>query len=434
MSDIFLSYAREDLAKAEKLARRLTQQGWSVFWDLTIPPGKTWRQMLDDELRLARCIVVAWSRASIQSEWVLEEADEGKQRKILIPVLFEAVRPPLGFRSIQAVNLADWNGETAALVFQRLLKATADLLGPPGQPQPAAEYPPTDSVLKTASVYPHGGRVRVRKPVKAPNPQPEAKPSIILPTRKPLEIFRDPLKDGSLGPEMIIIPAGSFRMGDINGQGSADERPVHTVSIAEPFGIGRYTVTFDEYDHYAHLAKIGRPSDNGWGRGRRPVINVSWHEAAAYAQWLAEQTGKAYRLPSEAEWEYAARAGTETAYWWGDEIGTNRANCAGSGSDEWSGKQTAPVDAFPPNPWGLHDTVGNVWEWVQDPWHRDYAGAPTDGSVWAQDGNDDRRVLRGGSWDDRRANARASFRNDYGPDFRGADIGFRLACVLPHAG
>jgi formylglycine-generating enzyme required for sulfatase activity len=163
---------------------------------------------------------------------------------------------------------------------------------------------------------------------------------------------------------MVIVPAGIFRMGDIKG--SAYERPVHTVNFAQAFAMGRYTVTFDEYDYYAKSAGISLPDDQGWGRERRPVMNVSWQEAVAYAQWLAEQTGKLYCLPSEADWEYAARAGTGTAYWWGDAIGSNRANCSGSGS-EWSGKQTAPVGSFKPNPWGLHDTVGNVWEWVQDP-------------------------------------------------------------------
>ena len=192
---------------------------------------------------------------------------------------------------------------------------------------------------------------------------------------------------------------------------------MHTVSFAAAFAIGRYTVTFDEYDDYAKANNIKPPEDQGWGRGARPVINVSWQQANEYVRWLAAQTGKAYRLPSEAEWEYAARAGTETAYWWGDEIGTNRANCAGSGS-QWSGKQTAPVGAFPPNPWGLHDTAGNVWEWVQDPWHGNYAGAPTDGSVWAQGGKGEYRVLRGGSWVGLQDFARASSRGDSNPVFR----------------
>ena len=424
MSDIFLSYARKDLEQAKRLADLLQQQGWSVFWDMTIPPGKTWHQVLGSELDQARCVVVCWSNASIQSDWVREEAEEGRQRRILIPVLFESVRPPFGFRHIQTADFVDWDGKGDVPVFQGLIQAIADLIGAPG-----ILPPQTGQFLKTYP--PRESRVRVKKPVIVPKPPPLTEPLVIIPSRKPLEIYRDELKDGTLGPEMVIVPAGSFRMGNIGGKGSADERPVHTVSFAQAFAIGRFTVTFDEYDDYAKANQIEPPSDSGWGRGKRPVINVSWKDATAYAHWLAVQTGKAYRLPSEAEWEYAAKAGTETAYWWGDNIETNRANCDGSGS-EWSGKQTAPVGSFPANPWGLHDTVGNVWEWVHDPWHGNYEGAPLDGSVWEQGGSGT-RVLRGGSWYYRRDRARASYRFYNYPGARNGSLGFRLACVLPHS-
>ncbi|MEN8220290.1 MAG: SUMF1/EgtB/PvdO family nonheme iron enzyme [Pseudomonadota bacterium] len=132
------------------------------------------------------------------------------------------------------------------------------------------------------------------------------------------KVFQDRLKDGSFGPEMVWIPAGSFRMGDIQGGGWNSEKPVHRVSIRQGFAMGRYEVTFAEYDKFAEATGREKPSDLGWGRGNRPVINVSWHDAVAYTQWLSQQTGKKYRLPTEAEWEYAARAGTETKYWWGN--------------------------------------------------------------------------------------------------------------------
>jgi hypothetical protein len=154
---------------------------------------------------------------------------------------------------------------------------------------------------------------------------------------------------------MIGIQRGEFRMGDIQGSGSADEQPVHSVRIPRPFAMGRYEITFDEYDVFARLTGRALLPDQGWGRGRRPVINVSWDDAVAYTKWLSEQTGKRYRLPTEAEWEYAARAGTEMIYWWGDEVGEkNRANCDGCGS-RWDNKQTAPVGSFASNPWGLYD-------------------------------------------------------------------------------
>ncbi len=212
------------------------------------------------------------------------------------------------------------------------------------------------------------------------------------------KFFRDRLQDGSLGPEMVRIPAGRFRMGDIQGGGDRDEKPVHRVSVSE-FAMGKYEVTFAEYDKFAQATGRKKPDDKGWGRGNRPVINVSWNDAVAYAEWLSQQTGKEYRLPTEAEWEYAARAGTKTKYWWGNKIGNNRANCDGCGS-RWDDKQTVPVGSFAANPFGLYDTVGNVWEWVADPWHSNYKNAPNDGQVWKTGGDNSSRVLRGGSWKD----------------------------------
>ena len=197
-------------------------------------------------------------------------------------------------------------------------------------------------------------------------------------------------------PKMVAIPGGRFRMGCVSGLDCDDEEfPVHEVQV-EAFELGKYEVTFEEYDRFTAATGRSAADDEGWGRGRRPVINVSWEDAVAYTRWLSEQTGQRYRLPSEAEWEYAARAGTEAKYSWGNQIGRNRANCDGCGS-RWDNSQTAPVGWFGANGWGLHDMHGNVWEWVQDCWNDSYRGAPTDGSAWQQ-GNCSRRVLRGGSW------------------------------------
>ena len=142
-----------------------------------------------------------------------------------------------------------------------------------------------------------------------------------------------------------------------------------------------------------------RPGDQGWGRGGRPVIHVSWEDATAYAAWLSEETGEEYRLPSESEWEYAARAGTTTRYTWRDDIGRNRSNCDGCGGRWDDEDRTAPAGSFAANAWGLHDVHGNVWEWVGDCWHENYARAPRDGSAWTTGGDCSRRVVRGGSWD-----------------------------------
>jgi len=243
--------------------------------------------------------------------------------------------------------------------------------------------------------------------------------------RKAGTVFRDVLKDGTRGPEMVIIPAGAFRMGGTQGKGDNDEQPVHQVNIEKPFALGKYPVTFAEYHRYCAQARCNKPGDQGWGRDKRPVIYVSWNDAFAYAEWLSEQTGKRYRLPSEAEWEYAVRAGTETAYWWGNEVGRNRANCDGCGS-EWDNTSTSPVDAFKPNPFGLHDMVGNVWEWVEDCWHGNYEGAPTDGAPWTS-GECKSRVLRGGSWNDVPRYVRSANRFRNWPAWRDFNVGFRLA-------
>ena len=225
---------------------------------------------------------------------------------------------------------------------------------------------------------------------------------------------------------MVVLPTGSFRMGDWDGSDYSSERPVHTVTISRRIAMGRYPVTFEDYDRYVSAMDAEWPDDNDWGRGRRPVINVNWHEAKAYAAWLSEQTGKRYRLPSESEWEYAARAGTETAYSWGNEIGVNRANCDGSGS-KWSGRKTSPVGSFAPNGFGLYDMHGNVWEWVADCWHDNYEGAPTDGSAWTTNCDDsDYAVVRGGSWNFAPRSLRAANRGGGSPSDRFDIYGFRL--------
>ena len=229
------------------------------------------------------------------------------------------------------------------------------------------------------------------------------------------------------GPKMVVVPAGTFTMGAPKSESRSedDERPTHAVTIAKPFAIGVYEVTFEDYDRFAEDERRAKPNDQGWGRGRRPVINVTWDDACAYAEWLSKRTGKRYRLPSEAEWEYAARAGTQTAYWWGDEIGRNRANCANCGS-QWDGRQTAPVGSFERNRFGLYDTAGNVYEWVQDCYHGSYAGAPTDGSPWIS-GDCNLRVMRGGDFNELARYLRSANRWRENVSGRYYDAGFRVA-------
>ncbi len=233
-------------------------------------------------------------------------------------------------------------------------------------------------------------------------------------------------------PEMVVIPAGRFRMGDLNGGGDSDEKPVHEVRIAQPFALGRYEVTFAEYDRYAQATGKEKPDDTwGSGRGNHPVISVSWQDAQGYVKWLSQETGQRYRLPSEAEWEYAARAGSTTKYSWGNSPSGRHANA--DEDDGWPSdgyKYTAPVGSFIPNQFGLYDMSGNVFEWVEDCWHGDYAGAPVDGSAWVRGGNCDLRVLRGGTFVGKPARVRSANRIRTGAANRLEVYGFRLARTL----
>ncbi|MEG3619779.1 SUMF1/EgtB/PvdO family nonheme iron enzyme [Magnetovibrio sp. PR-2] len=235
-------------------------------------------------------------------------------------------------------------------------------------------------------------------------------------------------------PEMVIVPAGSFRMGDLNGDGESNESPVHTVNIGYSFAVGKYEVTFGEWDACVRDggcegggdAKNKRPAhDEGWGRGSRPVTNVSWNDAQKYVKWLSRKTGKRYRLLSESEWEYVARAGTHTKYHWGNVIGKNNANCDGCGS-RWDNARTAPVGSFQPNAFGLHDTLGNVWEWIQDCYVDNYRSVPTDGRAMEKKGSCD-RVGRGGGWSISPSEFNSAYRGWLNPKTRFSGIGIRLA-------
>ncbi|MDP6262435.1 MAG: SUMF1/EgtB/PvdO family nonheme iron enzyme [Rhodospirillales bacterium] len=193
----------------------------------------------------------------------------------------------------------------------------------------------------------------------------------------------DTFKDCADCPEMVVIPAGSFRMGDLNGGGDSDEKPVHWVTIPRPFAVGKYEVTQAEWREV-----IGSNPSRFKG-GRNPVEQVSWDDAQDFVRRLGTKTGKQYRLLMEAEWEYAARAGTVTKYPWGNSFDSGRAN---------DGSRTVPVGRYALNSFGLHDMHGNVREWVEDCWHGSYSGAPTNGSAWTSGGDCRERVLRGGSW------------------------------------
>jgi formylglycine-generating enzyme required for sulfatase activity len=195
-------------------------------------------------------------------------------------------------------------------------------------------------------------------------------------------------------PELVMIPAGRFLMGSPDDQGDSDEHPQHPVTVAA-FALGKYEVTYEEWDTCVSAGGCSStPADSAGGRGRHPVVNVSWDDAREYVRWLSRRTGHPYRLPSEAEWEYAARAGSTAPYYWGDDLATGHCQACDSPV------RPVPVDSFPPNAFGVYDMAGNVSQWTQDRYHDSYLGAPADARAW-ENGDYRRgpiRVIRGGNW------------------------------------
>jgi formylglycine-generating enzyme required for sulfatase activity len=244
---------------------------------------------------------------------------------------------------------------------------------------------------------------------------------------KPLATFRECDRDC---PEMVVLPAGEFVMGSPTTETGRypNEGPQRSVRIAKPFAVSKFAVTFVDWDACVSVGGCPHVSDSGFGRGTRPVINVRWDEAQQYGAWFSKMTGRPYRLLTEAEWEYAARAGSTTAYFWGEQIGKGNANCNECGS-QWDNQKTSPVGSFESNAYGLYDMAGNVWQWVQDCYHDNYYGSPTDGSGWTI-GDCSHRVVRGGSWGTLARHLRSANRDWYSADDRDFHIGFRLARTL----
>ena len=388
MSDIFISYAREDRPRAEAIAKALEAHGWSVWWDWVIPTGKKFRRVIEDEIGKARCVMVLWSAGSIESDWVIEEASEGNDRGILIPVLIEKVRPPMGFRSMHAADLTSWEAEASAPAFQRLRADIEVLTGVPAKalgalPEPSTNPPSHQSGAQT-------------------NP-----------------------KDGLA---YVWIPPGEFQMGAALGdtEAAAHEKPRHPVRITKGFWLSATPVTVEAYKQFTgKLSQFKMPPapdfNPDWSKLDHPIVRVTWDEAKAYCEWAGG------RLPTEAEWEYAARGGKDgLKYPWGDGITPENANYAGS---KWKG--TSPVRSYPPNAWGLYDMAGNVWQWVADWYGEDYyASSPAEDPRGPQSGKV--RVLRGGSFSGGTRDLRASNRVSVGPVIRVGSIGFRcLREVVP---
>ena len=272
-------------------------------------------------------------------------------------------------------------------------------------------------------------------------------PALLAQDLTPGSVFRDCPQC----PEMVVIPAGEFVMGSPKSEsGHTDEKPQHTVKFAKLFAVGRFEVTFEQWDACTAAGRCPTADDDGYGRASYPAINVSWVDAQGYVAWLREKTGQPYRLLSEAQFEYAARAGTTTPWFWGpeeDSYGSKKACEYANTHDEagkdahpmyvWSHHQcndgyaeNAPTGKYKPNAWGLYDMLGNVREWVEDCHQVGYEGAPADGSARAHSGACEKRVVRGGAWIDGASTARAAYRYAEAESFRNYQVGFRVVRAL----
>jgi formylglycine-generating enzyme required for sulfatase activity len=448
VSRIFISYRRQESSKDatalfERLARHFGTA--AVFMDVEgIALGVDFQEVLDRTLDTCRVMLLLmgpnWAeikdeagerRLDDPNDFVRIEVATALRREIpLIPVFIDGARMPkadrlppdlvgLPRRQGMPIDQTNWRAQTAQLIkaLERWFEPQAD-------------------AIEVVSQH---------------------KPGTVL-------------RDGENCPEMVVIAAGEFMMGspkDEEGRWD-NEGPQHKVKIARAFALGRYAVTVGEFRRFVAASAYeteaeGKPSEGlatlvddkwDWSKGkswrdpgfpqddRHPVVGVSWNDALAYARWLAKETGKTYRLPSEAEWEYAARAGTTTSHYWGDE--PNQACRYANVADRTAKAKfpgwtihdcddgyvyTAPVGSFQPNAFGLYDMIGNVWEWTQDCWNESYQGAPTDGSAWGM-GDCGRRVVRGGSWGDEPQNCRCANRGWVEPGGRVSNLGFRLARTL----
>jgi formylglycine-generating enzyme required for sulfatase activity len=230
------------------------------------------------------------------------------------------------------------------------------------------------------------------------------------------------IKDCSACPVLVSLPGGSFTMG--NNTSDPSEKPAHQVSINAPFAIGKYEVTVEQWAACVEDGGACPRIATDAGKKRVPLRDVSWDDAQLYVKWLSKVTGKRYRLPTEAEWEYAARGGTSTRYWWGEQMKSGTANCKNCG-EPWQRDAPAEIGSFAPNPFGLYDMNGSVWEWVSDCWHNNFKGAPSDGRSWDEP-NCRVRVIRGGSWREDASYMLSSTRFKYDANVRHTQNGFRV--------
>jgi formylglycine-generating enzyme required for sulfatase activity len=420
---IFYCYAREDETCLESLKKQLMplkRGGFVTDWyDRLISPGTEWEKDIEQRLEAADLVLLLISPDFMASDYCYEkemrralkrhENSEARVIPIIVRPVFWQMAP---FAKIQVL---------------------------PRDGCPVTQWPHPDDAWEDVV----RGIYQVAQEIQAPLPiqfihgwSAEKVQALQRQTARALEIpveFRDSLQDGGRGSMIVVIPGGRFLMGSPEDESrrNTDERQ-HEVAVAH-FAIGKYAVTFEEYDRFAAATGHEQPHDEGWGRGRRPVINVSWFDAVAYTQWLSQQTGQTYRLPTEAEWEYACRAGTTTPFYFGATISTEQANYNGwwayvKGSKGVYREKTVEVGQFPANAWGLHDMHGDVWEWTCSEYDGNYGGAEQ--RCVSDSGSGSPCVLRGGSWFNAPEWVRGAARFNRDPHAGYQSRGFRLARTL----
>ncbi len=404
MADIFISYKREEKEIANKFVELFQQAGFTVWWDDRINPASSWDETIEREITEAAAVVVLWSPLSVSSEWVRTEAHFASNNKKLVPAQVKNCTIPLAFTLTQAAQLQQWKGDPNDRQWVKCLTWVKDLVTAKKRLE-SGEASATEAAAwdETMGELPGGEKVMsgIRIGVNS----------------APGTAFRD-IENG---PVMRVIPEGRFKMGSPDSEigRRENEGPHHWVNILEPFAIGVYPLTFEEWDLIAPGRVDHSPFDEGWGRGNRPVINVSWEDARAFVDALCGVTGEHYRLPSEAEWEYCARAGSKAALPEGD---FDRSAYCIRRQDQ----RTQPVGFAQPNAFGLVDMIGNVREWTEDLWHNNYVYAHPDGAAWTS-GDGSMRVVRGASWQDNTLSARFAARFRGSVSQRAPMIGIRLA-------
>ena len=425
---IFISYARKHSKVANAIYFLLHTNRYTFLDVVDLEPGENWQERIEKEIRSCTHFYILWCKHADESKFVQQEIEVAiARRKKIVPIIIGCY--PLPQRLAVFHGLTDTFTAFCVEEDEDLTRATEALVKAAESRLYADWRQDLQRVQRNRGTAAAFVAFMAIIPALIPRYQPVPASDLHAPaaSRRSVEVAAPGMhfRDCADCPEMVVVPAGKFLMGSPPNESAREnaERPVHAVAIAKPLAVGRFSITFAEWDACVADGGCGgyRPEDEGWGRGSRPVINVSWEDANAYTHWLSVKVGKSYRLLTESEREYVTRAGTATPYWWGSSIRPDQANYLGSNKSE-----ALPVDSFAPNPFGLYQVHGNVWDWVDDCWHDTYQGAPTDGSPWTT-GPCSLRVLRGGSWGSSPDALRADHRATLAPDYRASKVGFRVA-------